>query len=277
MTAEPDMTTIRTDIQKRAQSAIFQYAFFRWESALVIALTLVLFFLVPRPFPWWPRYGWLILGAAGLAAIIYSSLTDADSNARVVLRLFQEQFDPGRIRDRELRKDVETALEYQRRIEMQVRDQKRTLIRERLEDTANQLSNWVSNMYALALRLDSYRRDDLLKQQRDTLPQEIGGLAEQRKVASNPTVQAQLDQVLASKRQQWQTLRDLDDRMTQASLQLEQSLTALATVYSKIQLIDAQSVESGRTERLQQDIQEQVARLGDLVSSINEVYTYQDA
>ena len=160
---------------------------------------------------------------------------------------------------------------------MQVREQKRTLIRERLEDTANQLSNWVSNMYALALRLDSYRRDDLLKQQRDTLPQEINGLVEQRKVASKPTVQTQLHQVLASKRQQWQTLRDLDDRMTQASLQLEQSLTALATVYSQIQLIDAQSVESGRAERLQEDIQEQVAQLGDLVNSINEVYQYQDA
>jgi hypothetical protein len=258
--------TIRTDIQKRAQSAIFQYAIFRWESALVIALTLVLFFLFPRPFPWWPRYAWLVMGAAGLAALVYSSLTDVDSNAKVVLRLFQEQFDPGRIRDKELRKDVETALEYQRRIEMQVREQKRTLIRERLEDTANQLSNWVSNMYALALRLDSYRRDDLLKQQRDTLPQEIGGLTEQRKAAANPTVQTQLDQVLASKRQQWQTLRDLD-----------QSLTALATVYSQIQLIDAQSVESGRAERLQEDIQEQVAQLGDLVNSINAVYQYQDA
>ena len=121
---------------------------------------------------------------------------------------------------------METALEYQRRIEMQVREQKRTLIRERLEDTANQLSNWVSTMYALALRLDSYRRDDLLKQQRDTLPQEINRLVEQRKVASKPTVQTQLDQVLASKRQQWQTLRDLDDRMTQASLQLARARVA---------------------------------------------------
>jgi len=271
------MTTIRTDIQKRAQSAIFQYAVFRWESALVIALTLVLFVLFPHPFPWWPRYAWLVLGAAGLAALIYSSLTDVDSNAKVVLRLFQEQFDPWRVRDKELRKDVETALEYQRRIEMQVRSQKRTLIRERLEDTANQLSNWVSNMYALALRLDSYRRDDLLAQQRGVLPQEIGALVEQRKVATNPVVQTQLEQVLASKRQQWQTLRELDDRMTQANLQLEQSLTALATVYSQIQLIDAQSVESGRAERLQADIQEQVAQLGDLVASINEVYKYQDA
>lgn len=266
------MTTIRSDIQKRAQSAVLQYAIFRWESALVIGLTLVLFFLFPRPFAWWPRFGWLVLGAAGLAAVIYSSLTDADTNAKVVLRLFQEQFDTRRIKDKELRKDVDSALEYQRRIEMQVKQQGRTLLRTQLEQTANQITNWISNMYALALRLDMYRSDDLLAQQRSSLPAELSQLTEQRKRSTNSSTQAQLDQVIASKGQQWQTLRQLDERMTQASLQLEQSLTALATVYSQIQLIDAQSVESGRAERLQQDINDQVARLGDLVTSINEVY-----
>jgi hypothetical protein len=39
-------------------------------------------------------------------------------------------------------------------------------------------------------------------------------------------------------------------------------------------LIDAQSIGSGRAERLQADIQEQVARLNDLVSSINDVYNH---
>ena len=268
------MTTIRSDIQKRAQRVVFQYALFRWESALVIALTLVLFFLLPHPFPWWPPVGWLVFGLAGLAAVIYSSLTDADTNAKVVLRLFQEQFDTGRIKDKELRKDLETAMEYQRRIEMQVRQQGRTLLRERMEDTANQITNWISNIYALALRLDVYRRDDLLAQQRATLPTELTQLTEQRKRTTNANTQAQLDQVIASKGQQWQTLRELDDRMTQAALQLEQSLTALATVYSQIQLVDAQSVESGRAERLQQDISDQVSRLGDLVTSINEVYDF---
>ena len=62
--------------------------------------------------------------------------------------------------------------------------------------------------------------------------------------------------------------------MKQAELQLEQSLTALATVYSQVQLIDAQDVASGRAERLQADIQEQVNRLSDLVSSLGEVYEY---
>lgn len=268
------MATIRTDIQRRAQSAVLQYAVFRWESALVIALTLILFFLLPKPFPWWPPFAWLLLGLAGLAALIYSSVSDADTNAKVILRLFQEQFDTGRIRDKELRKDLDTALEYQRRIELQVHKQGRTLLRERMEETANQITNWIGNMYALALRLDAYRSDDLLAQQRSTLPHELAQLTDQRKRTASPATQAQLDQVLAGKNQQLQTLHELDDRMTQAALQLEQSLTALATVYSQIQLVDAQSVDSGRAERLQKDINDQVARLGDLVTSINEVYDF---
>jgi hypothetical protein len=264
----------RSDIQKRAQSAVLQYAFFRWESALVIGLTIILFFLVPHPFPWWPPYLWLVLGICGLAALVYSSLTDAETNAKVLLRLFQEQFDTKRIRDKELRADLETALEYQRRIEVQVRQQDRTLLRDRLNETANQITQWIANMYALALRLDSYRRDDLLAKQRGTLPQELKDLAEQRKRTTNAATQAQLDQVIDTKGKQWQALRDLDDRMKQAELQLQESLAALATIYSQVQLVDAQSVESGRAERLQSDIRDQVNRLGDLVNSINEVYDY---
>jgi hypothetical protein len=269
------MTTIRTELQQRAQSAILQYALFRWESAVVVALTLVLTFLVRRPFFWWPPFGWPLLGVLGLALIVYSSLTDAETNARVLLDLFQEQFSAGRLRDKELRQQVESALEYQRRIETQIRRQKPGLIRDRLESTANQITEWLSNIYQLAVRLDAYRNDDLLARERTALPKEIERLTAQRRAESNAKVQTQVDQVLASKANHWQTLRELDARMKQAALQLEQSLTALATVYSQVQLIDAQNVDSGRAERLQADIREQVARLDDLVASINEVYDYQ--
>lgn len=269
------MTTIRTELQQRAQGALIQYALFRWESAVIIALTLVLTFLFRRPFWWWPPFGWPLLGLIGLALIVYSSLTDAETNARVLVELFQEQFDVTRIKDKALRQQVENGLEYQRRIEMQIRRQRPGLIRDRLEATANQITDWLSNLYQLALRLDAYRNDDLLDRERSVLPKEIERLNAQRKAERNPAVQTQIDQVIESKGKHWQTLRELDARMTQAALQLEQSLTALATMYSQVQLIDAQSVDSGRAERLQADIREQVARLNDLVTSINEVYDYQ--
>jgi len=271
------MPTIRSELQKKAQSAILQYAFFRWESAMVLAGTILLTaltLLLPQFFPAWMVWVWPPLGLLGLVAIVTSSLSDAKTNARVLQELFRGQFDPGRIRDRALREDVETALEYQRHIEAQVRGQQAGVLRDRLEDTADQLSDWLGNIYRLALRLDVYRGDVLLAKDRERVPEEIETLAARRKLESDPTVQRELDEVLEGKDKQWQTLRALDTRMKQAELLLEQSLTALATVYGQVQLIDAQDLDSSRSERLRADIQEQVNRLNDLVSSINEVYDY---
>jgi hypothetical protein len=266
------MSTMRSDLQKQAQGAVLQYAIFRWETALILALALILTFVLPKPFPWWPRLGWPLLGFVAIIILVYSSLTDADANSKVLLRLFQEQFDPKQIQDRQLRGQMESALEYQRRIEDQVRRQPAGLIRDRLDDTASQITEWVSNIYGLSLRLDVYRRDDLLARERNALPKEISTLTAQRKLEANPSLQSELDEVIASKGKHWASLRELDERMQQGALQLEQSLTALATVYSQIQLIDAQSVGSGRAERLQADIREQIDRLNDLASTINDVY-----
>lgn len=268
------MTTIRSELQQKAQSTLIQYAIFRVESALIIAMALVLTFVYPRPFIWWPRFGWLLLGVVALGVIIYSSLTDAEANAEILLSVFQEQFNPRMIVDKDLRSKVDSALEYQRRIEAQVRQQDSGLIRDRLNDTAGQITAWLSNIYQIALRLDTYRRDDLLDRERSTVPKEIDQLLAQRRNESNPNVQSQLDNVITGKRNHWQSIRELDARMKEAALQLDQSVTALATIYSQVQLVDAQSIGSGRAERLQADIQEQVARLNDLVSSINDVYNH---
>ena len=268
------MTTIRSELQQKAQSVILQYAILRWESAVIIAVTIVLTFLLRRPFVWWPPFGWPLLGLIAVAVLVYSSLIDADTNAQVLLVQFQEQFAPGSIKDKTLRQQVENALEYQRRIETQIRKQRAGLIRDKLEDTANQITEWLSNIYQLALRLDAFRADDLLAREKASVPKEIEQLTAQQRLENNPAVKQQLGDVIASKGKQWQTLRDLDARMQQAALQMNQSLTALATIYGQVQLIDAQSVDSGRAERLQADIHEQVARLNDLVSSINEVYDY---
>ena len=268
------MTTIRSELQQKAQSTLIQYAIFRAESALIIAMALVLTFVYPRPFIWWPRFGWLLLGVVALGVIVYSSLTDAEANAEILLSVFQEQFNPRLIVDKDLRSKVESALEYQRRIEAQVRQQDSGLIRDRLNETAGQITAWLSNIYQIALRLDTYRRDDLLERERATVPKEIDQLLAQRRNESNPNVQSQLDNVITGKRNHWQSIRELDARMKEAALQLDQSVTALATIYSQVQLVDAQSIGSGRAERLQADIQEQVARLNDLVSSINDVYNH---
>ena len=268
------MSTTRSELQRRARGLILQHAFLRWESAVVLAGTILLTVLWPRPFPWWPMWGWPVFGIIALVAIAFSSLTDSETNARVIQQLFERKFDPGQIKDAELQDELRTALEYQRRIESHLHQQRPGVLRDRLEDTAGRLSDWIANIFRLAARLDAYRRDTLLASERKDVPREIRALAERRARESDPRVLEDIDDALRRKNEQLQTLQSLDARMRQAELQLDQSHTALATVYSQVQLVDAQDVESGRSDRLHAGIQDQVARLNELISSINEVYDY---
>jgi len=263
--------TTRAEIQKKAQSQLLQHAVLRWESAVVIGGTMLLTAFKVTTF----YFAWPVIGLAGLGAIVYSSLKDDEENAKVLQRAFQQQFDPAKLSDPELREDVENALEYQRRIEFQIAQQREGPLRDRLETTAGKISDWISNVYKLALQIDTHRKDDLLVREMRTLPKEIERLVAQRRLESSPVVQKQLDEVIASKDQHGRSLVALDDRIKQAQLQMEQSVTALATIYSQVQLVDAQRIGSGQAERLQADIQDQVDRLDDLVSSINEVYSIQ--
>ena len=148
------------------------------------------------------------------------------------------------------------------------------VVGDRPEDTANQMEKWIANLHRLAKRLDAYRRDSLLQNQRELVPQEIKDLTIRRNAEDNPNLLRQLDDLLASKQTQWETLQALDERMKKAQLQVEQTLAAMATVDSQVKLIDAQDVDSSRSENLRADIREQIERLNDLISSINEVYDY---
>ena len=269
------MPTTRSQLQKEAQSLLFQYAFFRWENAVVIAGALLLTVLYRRPIPGWPAWGWALLGVIGVGVIIYSSLTDRDANAKILVDLMQQEFNPKEVRDEKLRQDVEKGMEYQRRIEQLIQSQRPGILRDRLEDTAGQLTDWVANIFALAKRLDAYKQDSLLARERSAVPKELETLEARLKLESNEQIRTQMAQVVAGKRTQLEALQALHNRMHQAQLQMDQSLTALATVYSQVRLVDAQDIASGQTERLRSDIQEQVNRLNDLVASINDVYNYQ--
>ncbi|MBN1487911.1 MAG: hypothetical protein JW981_09740 [Anaerolineae bacterium] len=268
------MTNIRFDVEKRARSAIMQYAFFRWENAVILGGAILLTYFLPQPFPGWPVWGWLGLGFAGFGAMVYASLVDAESNARIVAELFKQQFNPKKLQDANLRADLETALAYQERIEAQISKQRSGLLKDRLKDTAGQIADWIKNIYRLATLLDAYAHDVLLSQERVTVPKEIQSLISRREYEQNAEIRTRLGEVVESKQKQWTSLQALDGRMKEAELQLEESLTALATIYSQIQLINVQDIESGRSERLREDIHEQVTRLNDLVASIDEVYDY---
>ena len=260
------------NIQQEAKNIILQFAVFRWENAVLLAGMILLTAFYPKPFNWWPIWGWPGLGLAGIFAISYSSLKNTQRNARLVLQSFQENFDLREISLPELRDDVEQALEYQRRINKYLAQQNGSPIWERANDTAGQIQNWIENVYKLARHLDNYRADKLIKRELSQLPGEIKKLDQQQKNEKNPVILNEIEQLLESKNKYLETMRVLDSKMKQAELQLENSLSALATVDSQIRLIAAQDVDRSSTERLRNNIQEQINRLGDLIVSITEVY-----
>ncbi len=71
---------------------------------------------------------------------------------------------------------------------------------------------------------------------------------------------------MASKERQLATLEKLEDTIQRAELQLENSYTFLATIYSQTMLVDAKDIDSGRSRRLRQEISDEVDELQDMLS-----------
>jgi len=260
------------ELKQRATQAILAHAFFRLESALTIALTMVLVVLIPQPFPWWQWWYWLVLGVAGEALIIYTSVTDEMTGRKVVSDMLRQQFNPAEIRSAEYRQRVEKALEYRQQIEEHARLTAKGLLRDHLMDTTGGVADWVSSVFGLAKRLDRYESDSMLQRDQRDLPKEIATLRLKWQHEDSDAVKQELQQAITAKENQLINLQKLQNAMEKAEYQLETTLTALGTVYSQILLIGAKDVDSGRARRLREDISDQVAALQSLQSTLDEVY-----
>jgi hypothetical protein len=262
----------KNELKQRATRAIIAHAFFRLESALTIALTLILVFLFPQPFPWWQWWYWLVLGAVGETLVLYTSVTDEMTGQRVVSDMLRQQFNPGDIRSPEYRQRVEKALDYRQRIEEHVRSTQTGLLRDHLLDTTSGVADWVASVFGLAKRVDRYNSDQALLRDRRDLPREIVELRARLQREDSEAVRQELQQAIAAKEGQLVNLQKLQNMMEKAEYQLETTLTALGTVYSQIQLISAKDIDSGRAQRLREDISDQVEALQSLQATLDEVY-----
>jgi len=252
--------------------AIIAHAFLRLESALTIALTIIMLFFFPKPFPWWEWWYWLILGLGGEILIVYTSLTDEATGRTIVADMLRQEFNPREIRSTQYRQRVEKALEYRQLIEGHVRSTEGGVLRDHLGDTTGGIADWVANVFGLAKRLDAYYHDGTLAEDRRGLPQAIAGLRRRLQHEDDRAVLEQLQKAIASKEKQLVNLKKLQNVMEKAEYQLETTLTALGTVYSQILLVNAKDIDSGRAQRLREDIADQVAALQSLQETLDEVY-----
>jgi len=267
------------NLERRARRAIFWHALLRWESAVIIALTLVIFAflallsLVPGSsfsFVW--ALVALGIGLLTEATVFYSSITDEEENAQVVATLLRAQYKPKHLRSRKRKAQLNKALEYQALIIGTVQRTREGVLHDRLARATEPVDDWIDAIYRLAARLDVYDQNQVIKRDLRSVPVSIENFKNRLAEEDDPTVQKTLRNTVADKERQWEYLSHLQNTMERAEYQLESTLAALGTVYAQLQAIDVRGAEKGRAERLRQDIDEQVAQLQDLGEAMDEVY-----
>lgn len=264
--------SFQEELEQKATRAILTRSIYRWESAAIIGLTMVLLALVPQPFPFWQRWFWLILGAMGEIALVWSSLKDPEFRARAVAEMFREKFDARGIKNKRLRLQVEKALEYRDRIDGAINQSREGVLREHLKDVSGGITDWMDNVFRLAKRLDGYQADGMIQQDLQSVEPAIENLKKRLALEDDDQVKRQISQAIAQRQIQRDNLRKLQNVMERAEFQLESTLTAMGTVYSQTMLLGSRDVASGRAQRLQQDIADQVQALQDVVQTVDEVY-----
>jgi hypothetical protein len=276
----------RKTLEERARRAILQYAFFRPESALVLAGTIVLTALsilagslsdpglIVEAFASIPWFAWFLGGLLGEAAIVYSSLTDAEAHARVVAAMLEDEFQPARLQSKDLQEQVREAFQYRSLITGALQERRDSVLKDQLADTAVQLDDWLEEVYGLAQRLDRYRRErGLHRQNWERGQQRMSELNQLLQRESNPELQKDIQYNIASLQRQLDTIEQLENAMERARLRLENTLTAMSTIYTQTMLVGAKDIDSGRARRLRDEIAEEVNELADVLTAMDEVYS----
>jgi biopolymer transport protein ExbB/TolQ len=258
------------NLRKRATRAIIENAIFDWKSGVVIALTILFTAFSPIDEGW--RWYYLIGGIVMWAALFASIMTDPAANAKAVADLLRHDFDPKALKSDAARERIDKALEYRQRIAETIARTREGVLRDHLRGTADQIDDWIASLYQLAQRLDAFESNGVIHQDLRSAPLALKNLQDRLKTEDDASVREQIQQTIQAKQQQLDSLNKLQNTMEKAEFQMESTTTALGTVYSQLLLIGVKDIDSGRAQRLREDITEQVTSLHDLVSSVDQVY-----
>lgn len=273
-----DSAQFKEQLRQRAQRAILINAVMRWESAVIIALTLLgsagLGVLsTSGAIEWfWPVVGFGA-GVVAWTAVFASSLTDEQDNARAVAAALRDSYNPRRLRSPQLRSQMEKALGYRDLLAQAVQNAREGILRDRLARAIEPVDEWIEQIFELASRIDAYQADRVIQQDIKSVPESLTALRQRLTREKSPSVRATLEKTIADTERQMAHLQSLQDTMQKAGYQMESTLAMLGTIYAQLQAIDVQAAERGRDEELRVEINEQVQQLQDLGQAMDEVYS----
>jgi hypothetical protein len=260
------------NIRQRAFNAVLSSAVFSWQSAVTLAVTLILFFGVDlsADFSWWQNWYWLILGALTEVAFVIGTLSDPDAAEDALARQFERQYDLNTLRSAVSRERLRSALEYRRNM-MELARQARGALRVSLMQTVDDINDWIGHMYDLGIHIDAFEANELVERDRRMVPQQIEKTRQRMERERDAAVRRDLERQVEQLEQQLANLEATVNSVRRAEIQLESTLSSLGTIYAQMARLGTAEVDSGRAQRLRLEIQDEVAGLQDTIEAMDEV------
>jgi predicted RNase H-like nuclease (RuvC/YqgF family) len=262
---------LNVEIRSRARNAVLRSALLSWQTGLTAAMTLGLFLTDPSvAIPGWQAWFWLVGGLIAEGAWVAASLTDPEAANEAIAREFERRYDLSRIGNMVSRQRMKSALEYRNSMMKLVKAHKGAM-RMSLNQTVEDIDDWLSHMYALAQHIDAFEDNEIVIRDRQRVPTEIDATKRRIEIEQDPAVRHELEKKLEQLEQQLTNLNATVNSVKRAEIQLESTLSSLGTVYAQMSLLGTKEVDSARAQRLRLEIQDEVSSLQDTIDAMDEV------
>lgn len=257
-------------VRNRAFGAILTNAIVRWESLLTVVMTGILFFAFPQPFEWWQPWFWLVAGGIAEVALIASHLTDPAAAQQAVAREFEQRFDMNEVRNAQSRERLERAIDYRHSM-ITLANRHSGAMKAQLNNTVNDVNDWIAQMYDLALHIDAFESNDLVRRDLKHVPYLLDQARTRLNQERDPAVRGSVEDQVRQLELQLQNLQATANSVERAKIQLDSTLSSLGTIYAQMSLLGTKEVDSARAQRLRLEIREEVSSLQDTITALDEV------
>lgn len=270
------MTEHQSQLRQRAFGAILVNALKSPQFLFTILFTAALYFLVGAnvAIPGWQDWYWLVGGGVAALGFLGATVTDPEAAQEAVNRMFEQQLELDRIKNRVARQHISKALEYRTQM-LELAKKAKGSLRMNLLQTVDDVNAWIGHMVDLSLHLDEFADNQLVTRDMKEVPGRIANVdkrieLERRRGGSEDVItelmkqREQLDNQLAN-------LQAATNNSKRAEIQLESALASLGTIYAQMSRLGTSEVDSGKMQRMRLEIQEEVHSLQDTIHAMEEV------
>ncbi|HLA43370.1 MAG TPA: hypothetical protein VJZ27_08055 [Aggregatilineales bacterium] len=268
-----DRSDAPAPLRNRIMTAMISNAFFSWQSALIIAISIIFFAFSITPFGWWQPFFWLLFWLLSVGIFIGATVTDPGAQQRVIERLLREKYTPEDIKNPAARERMNRALEYYSAIQ-NLATTRTGASRVEYENTIDELDVWVAQLYELGKRVDQFDENQIINRDRMQARREMDDLQRRLKAEPDERVKDEIKHSIEMKETQLENLKNLEANIKRADIQMDNTLSALGTIYAQMQVIGSKSIDQGSAQRLRNQVHDQVMDLQDTIAAIDEVHQH---